>query len=185
MGLLVAVLPASAAAAPAADADGVLVAVDSPPAGSTVAVNVVLRGWAADPAASSGTGVDQVEVYLDGERGAGGTSLGNAAYGAPRPDVARHLGAPRFAASGFALPVSLPPGPHTLYVYAHSSVQPDGDGWSGPTSLALLVGPGGPPPTLMGDRASGGPVLPPVHCAGVPAPFGVYPIETPQSYGAI
>jgi hypothetical protein len=176
---------ALAATTASADVADIVVAVDTPPPGSNVAGPVVVRGWAADPAAFSGTGVDRVDVYLDGEQGAGGTLVGTATYGLPRPDVARNLGSPRFAPSGFALPVNLPPGPHTLHVYARSSTQPSGEGWSEATSLALLVGRVGGPPVAVGDRAGGGPTLPPLHCAGVPAPFGAYPIETPQSYGAI
>ena len=165
-------------AAPLVDATTVLVAVDSPPAGSSVGGAVGVRGWAADPASPRGTGIDRVDVYLDGEAGAGGTYLGSAALGIARRDVARHLGAARFLGSGFALPVTLPAGPHTLYVYAHPSDQPPDEGWSAPTALAVLVGPAGP-------RVVAGQPLPP-HCAGLPVPYGgVYPVETPQSYGAI
>jgi hypothetical protein len=172
--------PAAVWGAPAADAATAVVVVDSPVAGSSVGGRGVLQGWAADPGSVSGSGVDRVEVYLDGER-AGGTPLGSAAYGSPRADVARNLGAGRFVPSGFALPVALPPGPHTLYVYAHASDQPGDVGWSTPTTLALLVGTAGPLPNA-GPSAS---ALPPAHCLGIPAPFGVYGLETPQSYGAI
>ena len=180
MGLGLRVAPA--AGAPLHDAQTVLVAVDNPAAGSNVGGSVVLRGWAADPASPRGTGVDRVDVYLNGEAGDGGTYLGAADYGLPRPDVARHLGAPRFGASGFALPLALPPGPHTLYVYAHASEGTADTGWSTPTTLALLVGAGSP--------RTPSPALPPPLCRGIPAPygggpFGAYPLETPQSYGAI
>jgi hypothetical protein len=172
--------PPAAQAAPAADATTAIVVVDTPAAGSSVDGRGVLRGWAADPAGASGSGVDRVEVYLDGER-AGGNPLGSAAYGSPRPDVARNLGAGRFVQSGYALPLTLPPGPHTLYVYAHSSDQPGDAGWSAPTTLALLVGPAGP----LANAVPSAPALPPAHCLGIPAPFGIYGLETPQSYGAI
>jgi hypothetical protein len=166
-------------AAPAADAGSVQVVVDAPAAGSTVGGAVVLRGWAADPAASRGTGVARVMVYRDSPADAAGVYLGEARYGLPRPDVARALGAERFAASGFVLPLVLPPGPHQLYVYAEPA---DGEGWSAPYALALQVGPAGGSQVMA---RSPEPALPPRHCAGVPAPFGAYPIETPHSYGAI
>jgi hypothetical protein len=165
------------AAQVSADEGSVRVVVDAPPAGSRVGGAVVVQGWAADPASASGTGVARVVVYVDGEASAGGALAGEARYGLARPDVARALGAGRFQPSGFALPLTLPPGPHTLYVYA----QPSGGeaaGLSGPTVLAVDAG-----PRVLAQSAE--PALPPAHCAGVPAPFGVYGIETPQSYGAI
>ena len=175
---------APAWAAPTGDASTIVVAVDSPAAGSAVGNAVVVRGWAADPASVSGTGVDRVDVYLDGEAGAGGTYLGAAAYGAPRPDVAQNLGAGRFTATGFALQTTLPPGPHTLYVYAHASGAPADAGWSATTALAVLAGLAGPP-ALQVATGSLAPTLPARHCLGVPNPYGAYPLETPQSYGAI
>src|SRR5205823_14709840 len=71
----------------------VQISIDSPPDGATVATGtpVDLGGWAADPA-GAGTGVDIVRVYLDNRMESGGTLLGDAAYGHPRPDVAAALG---------------------------------------------------------------------------------------------
>src|SRR5581483_884335 len=62
-------------AAPVADASSTLIAIDAPRGGNT-STQLEVRGWAADPSARGGTGVDRVEVYLDGERDAGGTRLG-------------------------------------------------------------------------------------------------------------
>jgi hypothetical protein len=162
--------PPAAAAAPAPAADTVQVVVDTPAPGSRVPGPLLLQGWAADPASPSGTGVQRVAVYRDGPADAGGVYLGEARYGLGRTDVARALGAGRFAASGFALPLVLPPGPHTLYVYAQTA-----DAWSAPTTVALDAGP---------RVVSGTP--PPPHCLGLPTPFGPFGgLETPQSYGAI
>jgi hypothetical protein len=169
-GLLGGGWPVAAAAAPARDTDSVQVVVDAPVPGSRVAGPVVLQGWAADPASASGTGVQRVVVYRDGAADAGGVYLGEARYGVSRGDVARALGAGRFAASGFALPLALPPGPHTLYVYAQAA-----DAWSAPTLVALDAGP---------QVVTGSP--PPPRCLGLPTPFGPFRnLETPQSYGAI
>jgi hypothetical protein len=162
------------------DRGGVQIVVDSPAPGSRVGGPVVLSGWAADPTSASGTGVARVAVYGDGAADAGGTYLGEARYGLARPDVARNLGAGRFQASGFALPLALPPGPHTLYVYAQPSGGTEG-AWSEPTVLALDAGPQAPRVVAQSPE----PALPPAHCIGVPAPVGVYGIETPQSYGAV
>jgi len=62
--------------------------IDAPIADSGIGngAQVDIGGWALDPA-GPGTGVDAVRVYLDGPMDAGGTLLGNATYGKPRPDV--------------------------------------------------------------------------------------------------
>src|SRR5438067_12794324 len=82
-------------AAPEADASSTLVVIDAPKGGNT-STQLEVRGWAADPAARGGTGVDRVDVYVDGERDAGGTRLGQATYGLRRPDVAANLGSQQF-----------------------------------------------------------------------------------------
>jgi hypothetical protein len=134
-----------AAAGPSADASTALVVIDQP-RGGTSGPTLYVSGWAADPASPSGTGIERVDVYLDGERDAGGTYLGRAAYGLQRPDVAAHLGSPRFTLTGFALQATVAPGPHTVYVYAQT---PDGGiAGGGPRTAAVLVSAtaaGGPP----------------------------------------
>src|SRR5262249_23410640 len=82
--LLPGVDAAPAAAAPSSDAASTLIVIDAP-RGGTTNTQLNVSGWAADPRASSGTGVDKVEVYLDGEAGSGGTFLGPATYGLSRP----------------------------------------------------------------------------------------------------
>jgi len=138
--------PSVAWAAPSADASTTLVVIDAPKGGTT-GTQLEVRGWAADPGAPSGTGVDRVDVYLDGERDTGGTRLGPAAYGLQRPDVAAHLGSPRFLLSGFALRTTVDPGPHTLYVYAHPSDQPADEGWAPPKPAAVMAAAGAGPPS--------------------------------------
>lgn len=82
--------------------------VDSPRNASVAKADVDVWGWALDD-------VKSVEVFLDGTR-----SLGQAAYGTPRPDLAPHF--PRYpgaAAAGFQLTIpvgELPEGEHTLQV---------------------------------------------------------------------
>jgi hypothetical protein len=136
-------------AAPTADAGSTLVVVDAP-RGGTTGTTLEVRGWAADPSARGGTGVDRVEVYVDGERNAGGTLLGQATYGLQRPDVAANLGSQQFLLSGFALQATVSPGPHTIYVYARSSDAPRDQGWAEPKQAALLAVPGAGPGTLAG-----------------------------------
>src|SRR5262249_56407133 len=68
-----------------------------------------------------------VQVWMD--RGAGsatGQLVGDAEYGQPRPEVAAQRGG-RFGASGFQLTWNtclVPPGAHTLQVFAESVAAP-------------------------------------------------------------
>jgi hypothetical protein len=128
------------------------VVIDAPKGGNT-STQIEVRGWAADPSARGGTGVDRVEVYLDGERDAGGTRIGQATYGLQRPDVAANLGGQQFLLSGFALQTTVEPGPHTVYVYAHPSDQTANQGWTAPKQAALMAVAGAP---LPGSVASAG-----------------------------
>jgi hypothetical protein len=142
----------------AAQDSGAQVVVERPLPGTSISVQASISGWAVDPA-GPGTGVDAVHVYLDGEPGQPRARfLGQASYGQPRPDVARTLGDARFTNSGFALLSELPPGTHSLYVYAHTAGAGPQEGWtrgsvaSFETSLieavATVVQPG---PTPAGD----------------------------------
>ena len=83
-----------------ADPSTVTVNIDRPPQDATGSLRLHITGWAADPTAATGTGVDRVEAYLDAPRDAGGTFLARATYGESRPDVARALGADRFTRRG-------------------------------------------------------------------------------------
>jgi hypothetical protein len=141
-------------AAPAADTASTLVVIDAPKGGNT-STQIEVRGWAADPNASNGTGVDRVEVYLDGERDASGTRVGQATYGLQRPDVVGHLGSQQFLLSGFSLQTTVAPGPHTVYVYAHPSDQPANQGWTAPKQAALLAVAGAPQPGTVAGAGGG------------------------------
>jgi hypothetical protein len=109
------------------DGPTILLNVESPPQGSQVAAPVRLQGWAADPRATTGTGVERVELYLDGQVTTRGVPLGEVAYGESRPDVGRSLGAgseetqARLSRSGFSMfwnPAGVAPGQHSLTIYA-------------------------------------------------------------------
>jgi hypothetical protein len=93
-------------------------AMDTPAEGGTVVGSATVSGWALDAGAATGTGVDRVQVYLDG------VYRGDAAYGLSRPDIGAAYGA-RFAPSGYSFVLNLAgvaPGSHTIEVRAHSSV---------------------------------------------------------------
>ncbi len=137
------------------------VVVERPLPGTSVSAQVQVSGWALDPS-GPGTGIDAVHVYLDGEPGQPRSRfLGTASYGQSRPDVARTMGEERFTRSGFSLVTELPPGNHTLFVYAHSTGAGTQDGWSKAAvgafeassiaPVATMVQPG---PAAAGDDGS-------------------------------
>jgi hypothetical protein len=69
-----------------------------------------MQGLAFDRAASNGSGIDRVSVFVD-DRDAGGQHVGDAVLGQP-------------VATGFSATIDLSraSGAHTLFVYARSSV---------------------------------------------------------------
>jgi len=105
------------------------IALDSPQPGASVqGSSVTVSGWAVDQAAASGTGIDQVHLYLDGPAGVGSFVAG-LPYGSARPDVASYLGSARFTNSGYSYQwniAGLAKGSHQLVIYAHSVVS----GWT-------------------------------------------------------
>ena len=119
--------------------------VDAPPQGSPVEAPVRLQGWAADPGATVGTGVERIDLYLDGEVTTRGVPLGELPYGDSRPDVAAALGGQnederaRLARSGFSAlwnPAGIAPGTHSLTFYAR------GPSGAVARSLTLEIRPG-------------------------------------------
>jgi hypothetical protein len=103
---------------------GAFVAIDAPAQRATVDRPFLVGGWAADPGASSGTGVNAVHVwaYPVVPAGGGPVFLGSAAYGGHRPDVGAFLGS-QFTPSGYNLIVSsLAPGTWDIAVFPLSTV---------------------------------------------------------------
>jgi hypothetical protein len=111
--LLGALVPLAAAPtyASSTDCNGSLqVTLDNPNPGDILPIGkYTVQGAAFDAAATSGSGVDSVNVYLD-NRDLGGTPLATATLGQAGP-------------GGFVATVDLTPfsGPHTIEVRAHSS----------------------------------------------------------------
>jgi hypothetical protein len=94
-------------------------AVDAPSNRAAVGGVVQMSGWALDETASTGTGVDKVEVYLDGR------PVTTASYGVARADVASGYGA-QFTDAGWQASVDLSSagaGTHQLDARAHSTVE--------------------------------------------------------------
>lgn len=97
--------------------------VDYPSVNGAVAGNLFLvSGWAIDQGASSGAGVDVIDVWAYPAGSPNAIYVGSATYGIARPDVAAFVGA-GFTNCGYTLLGSLPaPGAYDLYVFAHSTV---------------------------------------------------------------
>jgi hypothetical protein len=112
------------------DGPSILLNVESPPQGAVINGPVRIQGWAADPEATSGTGVERIDFYVDGQVTTRGVPMGEVQYGDTRPDVGAALGGDnearraRFTRSGFSTfwnPAGLPPGVHNLTIYARAA----------------------------------------------------------------
>jgi hypothetical protein len=84
-----------------------------------------IKGYALDPSATSGAGIDHVDLYMDEMRGKGGTVfIGSAALGQDSPEAAAKYG-PAFEQAGYQLdfkPTNFNVGDHHIYSYAVSSI---------------------------------------------------------------
>lgn len=108
----------------AAPAAGPYMHIDIPAQNSVMAQSFTLAGWAIDTSATSGPGVDAVEVwgYPNPANGSGPRYFGGATYGGARPDVGAAFGS-QFTNSSWSLNVvGQPPGTYDIHVYAHSTV---------------------------------------------------------------
>jgi hypothetical protein len=144
--------------------------VDLPPAGSTVpgSGTFTVAGWFVDKTAQGWAGADDVQVWL-GTMDGGGKMLAKALFAQLRADVGTALGNPYYGYSGFSAAVpgsSVPAGPQTLNVYAHTG----GKGWwfkgvsvtgggSGTGAPAPAAGPAPAAPGPASATASGAPVV--------------------------
>lgn len=86
--------------------------------------NIRISGWSADFNFLDTTGIDRIEVYLNGPRGFG-EFLGEADYGIERQDVANAYGNANYTDSGYSLYFdgsNLEAGSeNTLYIYSFST----------------------------------------------------------------
>jgi glucose/arabinose dehydrogenase len=99
-----------------------LLNVDTPQSGATVGSPFFLAGWAADPGAAAGTGIDTIHVWAFSSDGTAAPRFVGVPLFVDRPDVAAYLG-PQFRHAGFNMGVAgLTSGNWDIYVFAHSSV---------------------------------------------------------------
>jgi hypothetical protein len=162
-----------------------MIVVDWPSDGTVVPSRLVMTGWAVAEGVERGTGVDALRAYLDGPMGSG-TLFAHAEYGVTRADVALARGEGRYAPSGWRIDADLPPGPRTVYLYAHLATAPAEEGWVGPVQVSVTVG-GGAARELgfspAGSAAGcGGPDAVPGRCAPAPgAPTADCLVSDPDS----
>jgi hypothetical protein len=100
------------------------IAIEAPTANGVVSAPFVVSGWAVDPEAASGTGMDTVQVFTCPVActGSNGTFRGMATYGLARPDVATLMGNSRFTNSGFSFTFStLPVGQYEVQLQIRST----------------------------------------------------------------
>ena len=96
--------------------------VDTPGLQQTVSGSFVVAGWALDPQAWTGAGIDAVHVWaVPVDQTAAPQFLGAATLAVPRPDVAAAFG-PQYDRAGYSLVAPAPaPGMYDLIVYAHTT----------------------------------------------------------------
>jgi hypothetical protein len=97
--------PSGAAAAPAPSTP--ILDVGNPHPNDRIPAGLDMRGVAYDPQAPQGSGIDRVQLFLE-DREKGGTHLGDAILGGS-------------ITNGWEIAITIPPGPHNLFVYARSS----------------------------------------------------------------
>jgi hypothetical protein len=175
LSLIVLALPAAPALGQSATATATIW-IDSPAEGATISSDapIDVGGWAIDTA-GPGTGVDQVQVYVDGRMDDGGTLAGRASYGSSRPDVAGVFGSAAYTTAGYDTPWTpsgLSAGQHTLYVYAHSVA----NGW---TYKAVSVTVIPPPPSQPAPPNNSNP-----YPGGGAGPYSPAPYNQPP-YGGM
>jgi RHS repeat-associated protein len=100
------------------------IVIETPASNGVVSAPFVVSGWAVDPDAASGTGMDTVQVFTCPVActGSNGTFRGMATYGLSRPDVATLMGNSRFTNSGFSFTFStLPVGQYEVQLQIRST----------------------------------------------------------------
>lgn len=105
-------------------APGAKLSLDMPRTGDNIDGALAIGGWAVDQRASSGPGVDGVNVWAYPAPGSGRLPmfLGAATFGGNRSDVASALGNQRFKLSGFDMTVvSLQAGVYDIVAFPHST----------------------------------------------------------------
>jgi hypothetical protein len=149
-----------------------IIVIDTPPANSSQNQPFPVNGWAIDYASTSGTGVDQVDVWqapsdAQGHPSGSAAFVGHAAYGGYRPDVGAAYGS-QFTYSAYSVTVSgLASGYHIFYVYEHST---NSGAWSSPATRVALLSASAP--VLAMDSPQPGNVQQPFQVNGWAADLG-------------
>jgi hypothetical protein len=116
---------------------GPLLTIESPTQGSLVGQPFYVTGWAMDTRATTGTGVNAVQIFSQPVGGGAVTLLGNATF-TQRPDVAAAFGA-KYARAGYTFSVwGMPAGKYVLIVKARSTVT---NTWVISATVTVTTGP--------------------------------------------
>jgi glucose/arabinose dehydrogenase len=109
-----------------------ILVVDRPTTGAIVGRPFHLAGWAIDPLAPTGVGINTIHVWAFPHNGGPPTFVGVPTLGGSRPDVGAYFGS-RFTPSGYNMLVTLPVGTYDLGIYANSAVTNTFDAWAAVT----------------------------------------------------
>ena len=101
----------------------VLIEIDAPTQGSTVASSFTLSGWALDRRSSSNSGIDSLHIYAYPNPGSGAQPIwiGAVTPNRSRTDVATAYGG-QYSATGYRVSLNLAPAVYDIVIFAHSSV---------------------------------------------------------------
>jgi len=108
--------------------ENIRLSIDNPKENEVIAEtdksNMNISGWTVDTGYQNGTGIDRVEIYLNGPKGFG-QFLGESNYGLERQDVANALGNANYTGSGYSLDFDASgletSSENTLYIYSFSN----------------------------------------------------------------
>ncbi|MDD5621535.1 MAG: hypothetical protein PHQ09_00005, partial [Actinomycetota bacterium] len=108
--------------------ENIRLSIDNPKENEVIAEtdksNMDISGWTVDTGYQNGTGIDRVEIYLNGPKGFG-QFLGESNYGLERQDVANALGNANYTGSGYSLDFDASgletSSENTLYIYSFSN----------------------------------------------------------------
>jgi glucose/arabinose dehydrogenase len=105
-----------------------ILVVDTPANLATVGRPFLLAGWAIDPQAPTGVGINTIHVWAFPHNGGPPTFVGVPAMRGSRPDVGAYFGS-RFTPSGYNILANLPAGTYDVAIYANSAVTNAFDIW--------------------------------------------------------
>lgn len=96
--------------------------IDKPQENQTINKNFKIEGWSIDNIANLNTGIDSIEIWLDGFPGEG-KLIAESNLNIDRTDVAEYLGKQQYLKSGYSFEFNkdkFKQGKHIIYIFVHS-----------------------------------------------------------------